>query len=319
MNNSFIQADQPDEEQIMLSPVQMSFPVNTALPSCGNTPEKNKKKGKSAAMRRKTNKEQSLMNTERASAPGTAEKKKASVTVEASFGIPLFLFAVLCLIWIVEIQSIRISILNASQSAAKSAAEDAALIPVLNPLKLKSDIVDLIGEERIERSIISGGSSGITCMKSYMNPVTGEMHITVGYRIRLPIALFRYPTAELEESFQMRAWTGNRDSGEEGEEKEIVYIADNGIVYHEDYNCPYLQLSIQCVSSEGIENRRNKSGSKYRPCEKCVQGSVYGSVYITDYGTSYHSSLNCSGLKRSIRAVEKSQVSWMGVCSKCSD
>lgn len=112
---------------------------------------------------------------ERASAPET----RASVTIEASFAIPMFLFAVLCLIWMIEIQSIRISIAGAAQSAAKKATEQTALVSVLNSIKLKSDIVELIGEERLENSIIDGGSSGISCWKSYVSPVTGEMNIVV--------------------------------------------------------------------------------------------------------------------------------------------
>ena len=68
-----------------------------------------------------TNKKQSRFKKERASAPGTEPEKKGSITIEASFGIPMFLFAVLCLIYMIEIQNIRISILNAAQSAAKQA------------------------------------------------------------------------------------------------------------------------------------------------------------------------------------------------------
>ena len=116
---------------------------------------------------------------ERASAPGT----KGSVTIEAAFAIPIFLFAVLCLIYLMELQSIKISILNAAHSAAKSAAEDTAVIPVLNSIGFQSDIIDLIGEERLERSIIDGGSSGITCWKSYVSPAALEMNNNVEYRV----------------------------------------------------------------------------------------------------------------------------------------
>ena len=95
---------------------------------------------------------------ERASAPGV----RASVTIEAAFAVPLFMFAVLSLIFLIEIQSIRGYIHAAGSDAAKQAAESTAVLPVLNTIQLKSNLVNLIGEERIERSILNGGTSAIS-------------------------------------------------------------------------------------------------------------------------------------------------------------
>lgn len=264
-----------------------------------------------------SNKElKALMKSERASAPEIT--KNASITIEAAFGIPLFLFAALCLIWLIEIQSIRISILNAAHNAAKSAAEDTAVIPVLNTRKLRSDILSLIGGDRISRSILEGGEEGISCRGSYMSQDTGELNINVTYQIQTPLPLFGNPSAKLEESFRVSAWRGYM-SGRGGQtDEDIVYMTDNGEVYHEDYQCTYLHLSIRSVTYDKLPVIRNESGTKYHACEKCAFGPAMGGIYITQTGDRYHNSLSCSGLKRTIHAVKRSQVTGIGGCSRCS-
>ncbi len=257
-----------------------------------------------------------------ASAPEIKKNKKwkrAVLTIEASFGIPLFLFAALCLIWLTEIQSIRICVAGAAQNAAKSAAEDTAVIPVLNTIKMKSDIVSLIGEERIERSILKGGSSGISCWKSYVSPTTGEMHVNVEYEIKLPLSVFGNISAKLGEKFTVSSWNGYLSGETDGEDAQTVYITDNSSVFHEDYQCSYLHLTIRFVPSEELEAMRNFGGAKYYPCEKCVMGEAMAGVYITEDGRRYHNSLSCSGLKRTIHAVSRSDVSGLGGCSRCSN
>lgn len=290
-------------------------------PSCGFTTVNYVfKERKIAAMTIQTNKDSSQSQYEGVSAPETMERKAmtGSVTTEASFGIPLFLFAAVCLIWLIEIRSIRLSMLNAAQNAAKSAAEETAVIPVLNTVKLKSDITDLIGEERVERSIIRGGSSGISCWKSHVSPSTGDMMIIVDYDIQLPLPLFGSPAASMREEFTLSAWRGDQTIKQEDGESRIVYVTDNGAVYHEDYHCSYLQLSIRFVPSGELDYMRNEGGGKYHACDKCVFGPAMAGVYITDDGTKYHNSLNCSGLKRSIHAVEYSEAAGKGGCSRCS-
>lgn len=273
-------------------------------------------------MKWQLNKNAPNQHMERASVPGTKRHRKyqtnGSVTIEASFAIPLFLFAVLCLIWLMEIQNIRISIVNAAQNAAKKAAESTAVVPVLNSVGLKSDIVDFVGKERIERSILDGGTSALSCWKSYVSPDTGEMKIVVEYRIRIPIPMFGNPSAELREEFRMNSWRGFPDMGMDAGDSEIVYITENGIVYHENYHCSYLQLSIRLVPYTQLYQMRNSYGGIYHKCETCFTGETMSGVYITENGNRYHSSLNCSGLKRTVRAVKRSETGGRGPCTRCS-
>lgn len=253
-------------------------------------------------------------NKERASILGS----KASVTVEAALTIPIFLFAVLSLVYLLEIQSIRMSIRSAVQSAAKTAAQDVVMLPAVNIIKLKSDIVNNIGSERVERSILAGGSSGIHCGKTYMSILTGEIHVTVEYTVKLPFPKFTRLTAKFKETMKVKGWNGYSKREGDSQEEQIVYITDNGFVYHEDYQCTYLQLSIRFVPASNLSGIRNEDGGRYHKCDKCVHGNTMAGVYVTNTGGKYHNSLNCSGLKRTVYAVKKSEVSMLGGCSRCS-
>ena len=113
-----------------------------------------------------SNQKPSNKNLKRASVPGAG----GSITVEAALSVPIFFFAVICLIYFIEIHNVQTTIQAAAVHAAKICTEDTALVPVLNTSKLESEIVRSIGAKRLENSIVSGGSKGIQCAGSYCNP-----------------------------------------------------------------------------------------------------------------------------------------------------
>lgn len=240
-----------------------------------------------------------------------------SVTVEAVFCIPLFLYAAICLIWMLELRAVQIRVRCALHEAGKRMSVELAETPILISSLLEAEVMNSLGEEWMERSLIV---DGVDCNDSYSWPNTGIMELRVSYQVKLPFPVFAIPPLEYEESMRIKAWNGYVKSGFSGLEnlKEIVYVTETGVVYHKDYHCTYLEPSVKGVQEEVLKDLRNESGGKYYPCSSCGRKSSE-KYYITDYGNRYHSSLSCSGIKRKIYAVSVSEVKGKGECSKCGD
>ena len=253
-------------------------------------------------------------NTERTSVSGL----KAIVTVEAALAIPVFMFAVLSLISIIEIQSIRIKVHHAASNAGQAAAEYMIDTEHFSIGKLKSDIVKNIGFQRINNSYIRGGVLGLYCGESTYSEVDGEINVVVKYDVKLPFPDFTGLHKSFKEELKVRAWSGYYNVLNNPDEDEVVYVTKNGSVYHTNHNCTYLKPAIHYIPYESLETIRNSSGRRYKRCEMCGRKSGVSGVYVTDYGDSYHNSLKCGALKRTVYAVKKSEVEGKGECSKCS-
>lgn len=251
--------------------------------------------------------------------PGRASvltSAKGSITLEASMAVPVFFFAVICLLYLMEIMCIRTAVRSGLQYAGKITAQEASAAAVVSPSKLEGRVVNAIGAGRLNRSIVEGGSSGIDCSGSYLSPGTGIGEIKAKYKIHIPVPIFHIPPVEYSEKMRIKAWTGYEASGFGSDDSETVYVTETGLVYHKDYHCTYLELSIRKVPAGEVKTLRNTDGGKYYPCEHCAGGAGQG-VYITDSGDRYHSSLSCSGLKRTIYAIPVSEAAGKGECSRC--
>lgn len=137
-------------------------------------------------------------------------------------------------------------------------------------------------------------------------------------RVKAPVPVLAYPGTTIVSCCYMRAWTGYdvEHKTESGEEEIYVYITDGGSVYHRSRSCSHLTLSIELVSKTEAEELRNQSGAKYYPCERCGS-SAGGMVYVTREGNRYHSTISCSGLKRTVRCISLSEAGGRPACSRC--
>ena len=213
--------------------------------------------------------------------------KKASIAVETALVLPIFFLGMVTMISFMDIYKLQTEHLTKLCEKTKEAGMYAYVLD-------------------------GSGPDNITLPDFYTyEPIGG---------------LVPLPDVRMFNTVKVHAWTGKEYANEEGqagsEEKDkepMVYVTENGSVYHKDIGCSYLDLSISHVSTNAADGLRNHYGEKYSPCETCGKGQEQGGmVYITETGNRYHTLESCSGLKRTVRMEKQSHVSGkMHACSRC--
>lgn len=260
-------------------------------------------------------------------------KKNAVLTVEAAFVLPIFLFAVLFFLYFFQLLYLQDSIQSGITEAGKFVSRYGELTEEKegsNPAKLlilKQRFYQYLDRETVNENCIVGGIYGISLGTSRLMETEDEIEITAIYQIQFPIPFFGNKTSTVIQRVRTRAFVGRdmknlSDVGdgepESGAEDFLVYVAENGTVYHRNENCTHLKLTIISIAKEQLESARNENGGKYKPCEKCIGNhKAEETVYIAREGDRYHNSLSCSGLKRTIYAVYYSVVKDKKCCARC--
>ncbi|MCR5102502.1 MAG: pilus assembly protein [Butyrivibrio sp.] len=255
----------------------------------------------------------------------------ASITVEAAMIMPLFIFFFLNILG-----AFNILRLNCDVQAAIHQAGNKVMIQAFDAKSaLGSDDSSGAGEAFIGTSFVAGKvkkylgndylknsriNGGISFAQSKILLNNDYIDIVATYKVSPYIKFPGFKEFNVQNRYYGHAFTGyDIEHGLHTSEieEEIVYITENGTVYHRDINCSYLKPSIKSVSKSEVSKKRNKDGSKYYKCEYCGKKAAKGELYITDYGNRYHTKRDCPGLKRSIFPVRISEVGGRGPCSKC--
>jgi len=192
----------------------------------------------------------------------------------------------------------------------KQMAVESCMYPMVFPTQMETRLVEIIGKDVLENSVIRGGAEGLDCSRSKSYLASTIMELIVDYELEFPILGFRIPVLERSESIRVKGWSGRENGGWELDTAQTVYVTEYGIVYHTDVACTYLELSIHPVLK--------KEAKGYTACNFCGRYAKEESVvYVTDYGKRYHSALDCRGLKRKVYAVSLNEVYGIGGCKKC--
>ena len=253
-------------------------------------------------------------------------KLKAGMTVEAAVVLPLFLFFVLnlsCSIELIRLHgNLQIALWETGSQMAVygHALEDSTVASMFSYFYVQNQVVKYVGEDYLNNSPLTEGAKGLIPWESKIFNSQDEMDLIITYQVSPWSGLVGFTSFRMANRYYGHIWNGYDISNPEEESQlleDIVYMAENGQVYHEDRNCTHLKLSIQETTWEGAKQKRNQWGKSYTACEKCCpeEGTVI--LYITDEGERYHSDRNCSGLKRTVFSVPRDRVSGHRVCSRC--
>ncbi len=280
--------------------------------------------------------------------------REGSLTIEAAFVLPLFLYFILAFLYFIQIlmlqEYIQQGITRMGLNFAKTAYvyEDFTGITeamnfdttifgqelelglgdftaaIIDKTVLKTISDNYLNTDFINRSCIEKGFQGISFEGSSILKEGGCIDIIVSYRAAPPISLFPLDSIKLLQRVRVRGWTGIKvtaaysledDTGVE----EAVYITETGKVYHKSASCSHIRLSIRAVN--GIpDSYRNTGGGKYHACKECCRGSVEpsGTFFITEDGSSYHIVRSCPALKRTVRQITISEIGSRTPCKRCS-
>lgn len=191
----------------------------------------------------------------------------------------------------------------------------------------KIKLKDYVDVDSINQSCIKDGYSGIQTYLSSFMIEEDVIDIILTYKIKLPLLFIVVDDIPMVQRVRLRGWSGTKVSLKsetedemENDTEEMVYITEHGTVYHLSKECSHLTLSIKEASIDVIIDLRNDSGGKYKGCEICDKYKIEmenNKVYITVYGDRYHKSLSCSGLKRTIKAIPKSEMGDRNLCKRC--
>ena len=241
-------------------------------------------------------------------------RRRASLTVEASLALPIFLYAMVLLSYLGlfikcqdEVQWAMTRVVREASAEYGAGGSNALKSSLYYRTKLAV---------HMERAGLPVALSESKLLEDGEN-----LDLIVRYRVTLPFRLGIPQIYRFRQRVHSRAFVGVEDRGRGTDAEDVtVYVAETGQVYHRKRECTYLKLSISQMKYGDIDSLRNVGGGRYKPCERCCEGKKLTSgaaVFITNFGDRYHSVRSCSGIKRTIREMKLSEVGSRTPCSKC--
>lgn len=237
---------------------------------------------------------------------------RASMTVEAAIVVPIFIFFLMNIGYTMEIVRLHnnlqlaLTIVGEKEALYGSVLQEGTTESVLTGIYAREAIIDYLDKQYLDTSPLTYGCSGLNFLESEMLSERDCLDITLTYSVSPLTTLAGFWRFRMANRYCVHRWNGYDVSGGK-EDSEIVYVTENGRVWHLDRGCKHLCLSVRCVDGDKVDRERNASGARYDACERCYDDNRKDVLYIAKEGNRYHSREDCSGLKRTVYAVTKKE------------
>ncbi len=246
---------------------------------------------------------------------------RGSVTIEACFTVPLFLFFFLAIANILMVffaeGHIYQSLAEAGECTSQYCYLEQSLLKKSEPIDMASAgttgtllyrFNQYLGDDYYVEKVVAGGKKGIRISLKTDKENHKVFHAKAVYEIQFMIPIFGKYTMKRKVDIKQKGFVGYTKGEEEID--EYVYITPNQAVYHNSRSCSHLVLSIRSLSQS--------RSSSYHPCHFCGKSTAScNKIYVAKSTNIYHNDKNCSGLKRTVTRVKKSTVGSLPPCKRC--
>lgn len=267
---------------------------------------------------------------------------KGSLTVEAAFGLSLFLFAIVTLMMPLKFLNQQRLIQANLEAVAEEASQYAYVLYRLEQgdedvlhgtgdwkqeflqKYAKSSAVIMYAAFRMSGQVDKTLIGNISFLDSEILSDGEHIDLVMKYEMKLPFSVFGLKgISQTSRSFR-RGWVGRNGGkfGTDGDgvnsDEKIVFIGKSGTRYHVIRTCHYLYNDLKSVDLNDINDFRNASGGIYKPCSICKGQISAGIVYVMPSGSRYHGDAACKAIVAYVEAVPLSTVEHLGPCTYCS-
>ncbi|MBD5461004.1 MAG: hypothetical protein HDR26_08720 [Lachnospiraceae bacterium] len=256
------------------------------------------------------------------------------MTLEAAIVLPMFLFFVINLLTAIEMLRLHGNLAWALNETGRKLAvyghtydqavgDGDGIADILGDIAFSYLYIRERIESDLDREYLAASplenSSGIVFTRADIME-EDRIDLVITYRMKLPFSMGNLGTVRTYNCYYARAWTGYDVSGNTERTEDIVYVTENGSVYHCRRSCGHLTHRVQGAARTDIPLLRNSSGQRYTACERCGEGEEE-TVFVTEDGNRYHSDRECGGLRRTVYEITWEAAVERGYppCSRCAE